>query len=610
MTNDAMGSLLHRLREASARGVLVDLRTGDPDADDVTGSDRWDADRTVPAETLRAVLLGGVERVPGEVAAVRLAGARIRGVLDLSHADVEIPLFLTACSFTHTPDLTWSRLRTVELDGCAVPGLAARFARVEGSVTLTSSVITKMADLSGARVGGQLDLSGSRLSPSDDVAFDGSGLLVEADLIGRQGFLSTGEVRLQGARVAGSVYLEGATFAGEVRLRNANVSGDLVLSDASMDNAADTVLDAEHLNVGGSMLCSRVTTHGEIKLYSAHVTGQLVFIGAHLDNPGGSALISEDGLTTGGSVLFSDAVVRGAILMYRATVGGMLSFMNARLDHPGATALALDGLKVESLLHCGGTFTAEGGIRLGGARIGAAFTLDGALLSNPDGHALTCSDATMAVLRLRTRKPIVGTVDVRHAHVANLDDDLSSWPEHLRLDGFTYDALVAPATVEERLAWIGRDTNGHRLRQPYEHLSAIYRRLGDDAAARQVLLIKHRRGRVELPWYGRAWGHLQDVTVGYGFRPLRAAAWLVGLLVAGTAFYALNPPHPLEAGKAPAFNPPFYTLDLLLPVIDFGQERAFNPTGPWQWLAYAFVLSGWILATTIVAAVTRSLSRQ
>jgi hypothetical protein len=147
---------------------------------------------------------------------------------------------------------------------------------------------------------------------------------------------------------------------------------------------------------------------------------------------------------------------------------------------------------------------------------------------------------------------------------------------------------------------------------PYtnEQLAAAYRRIGDDAAARMVQLAKQRRHRATLPWYAKVWGHLQDATVGYGFRPLRAAAWLVALLAVGTLAYALERPPALKPGEAPGFNPLFYTFDLLLPIIDFGQEKAFKPRGWYQWLSYVLILSGWILATTIVAGITRTVSRQ
>ncbi|GAB3984520.1 hypothetical protein GCM10029978_094420 [Actinoallomurus acanthiterrae] len=87
-------------------------------------------------------------------------------------------------------------------------------------------------------------------------------------------------------------------------------------------------------------------------------------------------------------------------------------------------------------------------------------------------------------------------------------------------------------------------------------------------------------------------------------------AWLLALLVLGSVVYGVHPPQPVEPGKAPDFNAAVYTLDLLLPVIDFGQEKAFNPHGVYQWFAYLLVAGGWILATTVVAGITRSLSRQ
>jgi hypothetical protein len=53
-----------------------------------------------------------------------------------------------------------------------------------------------------------------------------------------------------------------------------------------------------------------------------------------------------------------------------------------------------------------------------------------------------------------------------------------------------------------------------------------------------------------------------------------------------------------------------YTLDLLLPIIDFHQESAFNPSGWYQWLSYGLIAAGWILATTIAAGLTRAVNRQ
>ena len=65
----------------------------------------------------------------------------------------------------------------------------------------------------------------------------------------------------------------------------------------------------------------------------------------------------------------------------------------------------------------------------------------------------------------------------------------------------------------------------------------------------------------------------------YGYRPGRAALWLAGLITAGTIAFGLHHPTPAKSSGNPEFNPFFYTLDLLLPVVNYGQHSAFNPTG-------------------------------
>ena len=111
------------------------------------------------------------------------------------------------------------------------------------------------------------------------------------------------------------------------------------------------------------------------------------------------------------------------------------------------------------------------------------------------------------------------------------------------------------------------------------------------------------------PWWTWPWNWLQDVTVGYGYRPQRAALWLLALLVAGTAVFTVWQPAPVNPGQPPQLYPVVYTLDLLLPIIDFGQESAYRPTGAGQWVAFLVIAAGWTLATTVAANFTRVLSR-
>jgi hypothetical protein len=124
-----------------------------------------------------------------------------------------------------------------------------------------------------------------------------------------------------------------------------------------------------------------------------------------------------------------------------------------------------------------------------------------------------------------------------------------------------------------------------------------------------VLLAKqrHRHNSLALPF--RLWGLLQDLTIGYGYRPGRAALWLTALIAVGTISFGLHHPPPAQNGTHVEFNPFFYTLDLLLPVISYGQRSLFAPTGVYQWLSYTLITAGWILATTIVTGISRALNR-
>ncbi|MEU9058926.1 hypothetical protein AB0D13_08570 [Streptomyces sp. NPDC048430] len=72
------------------------------------------------------------------------------------------------------------------------------------------------------------------------------------------------------------------------------------------------------------------------------------------------------------------------------------------------------------------------------------------------------------------------------------------------------------------------------------------------------------------------------------------------------AAYSVSPPTPLKPAETPRFNPVACTTDLLLPLVDLGQERDFNPEGGAQWLSYLLVAAGRVHATTVAAGIARA----
>ncbi len=204
-----------------------------------------------------------------------------------------------------------------------------------------------------------------------------------------------------------------------------------------------------------------------------------------------------------------------------------------------------------------------------------------------------------------------GVLDLTSAQTSSYHDDQGSWPQELLLDGFVYDAIEG-ASVKERLQWLRRNKSGYSP-QIYDQLAAVYRAAGQDEDARRILIAKQRRRSAEGNLAGRMWGWLLDATVGYGYRTWLAALWLIGFLILGTwlfgSVYRGELPPANKPDVQPPFQPFFYTLDLLLPVVSLHVRDAWIAHDAAQVWSVIFIIMGWILATAVVASLTGLLKR-
>ncbi|TYB43905.1 oxidoreductase [Actinomadura chibensis] len=401
---------------------------------------------------------------------------------------------------------------------------------------------------------------------------------------------------------------------GEIRLPGARIGGRLDLGHAHLTNPGGTALTADRLTVDDGVLGEGLTTDGQVRLPGARVGGVLVLAGAHLTNPGGQAL-NADGLVADGDVHATDGfTAEGEVRLVGARVGGLLSFEAATLINPGRWALYAFRLSAGGGLHCRGGFRAEGELLLAGARIDGYFDLSDSILTKPGRQALDFEGATALALVLLPRHRPEGGVDLTNAHVGILEDDPTTWPASVHLRGFTYDSLGLrsdKADVRTRLDWLARDPDGYAA-QLYDQLAAAYRRAGEEQAARDVAVAAQRRRRVTLNPAGKAVNWLLFLTVGYGYRTWLAAVWLLGLLVLGTWIFNDAHPHdltPVDANTS-GFNALGYTLDVLLPIVDLGQQRAWRAHGAAMYWSWAFITAGWVLTTAVVAGLTGLLKRQ
>ncbi|MEU6788098.1 hypothetical protein ABZ912_53665 [Nonomuraea angiospora] len=421
-------------------------------------------------------------------------------------------------------------------------------------------------------------------------------------------------VRLRGARITGRLAIVGGTIPYELSLIGCHLDEPIRFTDSSTRTVRLTDCHLPGLSGGGMRVA------GHLSLSGSNITGTVGLSRAQFESGlwlGGTKVTADD---DEGRALYANAVVvdsgtylrnadfTGAIGLVGARLNGGLFLDGANLRNPGKQAIIADNMVVEDIMRCTDGFLALGCVRLRGARINGTLSLDGIIRSPDTRYALHASHMELRELYLKPAKPIEGVVTLAHTTVGTLHDSPDTWPEKLRLNGLTYDRLRGSG-VTRRIDWVTRDPEGFRP-QPYEQLAAWFLSDGNDALARRTQLAKLRARRQTQGLGSRAWGRLLDVAVGYGYRPWLAGMWFALLLAIGTVVFASNPPRALKPSESPDFNAFAYTFDLLLPIPAFGQRELFDPGGWTQWLAYGLIVSGWILATALIAGATRILRPQ
>jgi hypothetical protein len=442
-----------------------------------------------------------------------------------------------------------------------------------------------------ARITGRIDLQDAEVKHA--VRLERCHVIGGADLTDA----SARTIMLAGCQL-GPVSLLGATITGRLSFRASHLAG-----------ADGPALVADGLNVTGEMACDGgFRADGEIRLPGARIGGRLTFRGSRLVGPGGPALIGNGLMVTGDMVCDEGFRADGEIRLPGARIGGRLSFTGAALDGGSGGALTADALTVGGAMFCDKGFCADGQIDLQNASIHDDLSFTEARLVSTNGRVLVGIGLTVdGTMYCDGGFRADGEIILRNAHIGVLaDDGKDSWPPGQELDGLTYGDMRPYLPARERLDWLRRSAEYQG--QPFEELAAYYRRLGHDEQARRVLLAQQRertrRRRPQRRW----WGWLQDVLVGYGYAPGRSLALLAAALAAGWAFFGTYHPPPVNPVAHPSFNAAIYTVNLLVPAPGFGDAGDWNPQGTGLAIAAGLRVLGWLLAITVIAAITRAVS--
>ncbi|MBS3018675.1 hypothetical protein DJFAAGMI_01407 [Comamonas sp. PE63] len=658
-----------KLLRACRMGKLAVLGDGVPQ----TPTD----ENSVRAGFVRFLLLGGDELAPVHDSGVQLQGAYVEGRLNLNGCSIPVGFDLLCCNFNEEISALDARLNgAFILAGSYIGnGIVADRMHSTGSLVLSDVTAKAAVSLSGAKIGGEVLCENGQFEVTQGGAFFAEGAKIENSVNLRNGFKATGEVRFLGASVGGNFdcsdgcfigktgvalaadgisingdlfFCDGFKAKGAVRLLGAQIGGDLVCSDGEFDNKENNALSADKINVKGNVLLgANFKAKGKVRFLGAIIKGDFACVGGNLDVYEGTALLA-----------------------YRINVFGNF-FLR-------------DG------------FMANGKVDLRGTQVNGDFVCSNAFISLENGIALSLNSAVVkGIFFLRNfENPI--RLDMSHANVGVLDDDLNVWRDSSELDGFRYGAIGGQASTngQDRIAWLLKqperhiDTSEFRP-QPWRQLQRVLREMGHTEDAKQVGIAfeDHLRtiGRMGL-WPNdpcdlvrgfkgmvtRTAHYIFGKLAGYGYRPVNLVMWMlaVWLLCGGiywalarSPFNAMAPSDPLVfqdarysecrptqdkqsdsvethkifaerttgnwpfcsemPGEYSTFSPFAYSLDLLLPVVDLGQEKFWGSYIPspdettaeesvlhWRWgylvrfVAWFETLFGWVSSLLLVAIIS------
>jgi sRNA-binding regulator protein Hfq len=583
--------------------------------------------------------------------------------------------------------------------------LSADDANIGGSVFLVNGFKAEgEVRLLGATVGGNLSCRVAQLSNPNGQALVATAIKIGGNVFLGADFKAEGEVKLLGATIGGivdcdgaqlsnpagnslnaygmkvgdSIFLRNVTAEGEVVLRGTTIGGNLDCDGAQFSNPAGRSLSADTMTVKNSIfLRNGFKAEGEVRLVGTTIGINLECESIQLSNPNGKSL-NAYGIKVGLYIFLRKGFKsEGEVALLGSSIGGDLECQDAQLLNAKGCPLNARTMKVGGSIFLGKGFKAEGETVLASTTIGVNLVCEGAHLLGDKGVALNAN--TMKVggsVFLRNGFKAEGIVtlvnadlghlsmygfiepektilDLRLAKTASLWDDKESWPSagNLFLDGFNYERLFqrSPMDAKSRIAWLHRQPRRSFLAQPYEQLVAVFRQMGHEREARQVMIEKNRDRAKFTPFLGEGWWwyNLFGRIIGYGYAPLRAFAASILMILVGTFVFHLGFSHclfaptresayvkapnrqlvldkcgqPQVSEDYPVFNAFIYSVESFIPLIKFDQSTNWMPNANrgteistccvhvlWgcflRYYLYFHVAAGWLLTSLWVGAVT------
>lgn len=203
------------LRSAPQREIKWASPREDPDdpINDPGHGESWGPERTVRATVLIWLCSDPVASRLVHPSGPGIIAARISGPLDLSYQNVPFPLTLVRCLIKDGVDISYARMRGLDLRACVTGQIVGTMAVLTGDLSLTFGKYGQVL-LYRASIDGNLDFSAARVESTDPPAISAVESIIGGDAVFHQGFSTNGTVDFRFARVSQTLSFNHARFLG------------------------------------------------------------------------------------------------------------------------------------------------------------------------------------------------------------------------------------------------------------------------------------------------------------------------------------------------------------------------------------------------------------
>jgi hypothetical protein len=595
---------------------------------------RWvnpdDPDLRVRAVFLRFLALGGDDTAPVHESRLELHGAYIGEDLNLSGCTIPQPLIFSRSLFAGRVFFKGAMTKALDFSASRARFVDGENAHVQGGVFLRDTFRANGVSFPNATVNGRFSGENGVFLSGGAFAIDCSGAQITGDVLLSERFFGEGGVFFKGAKLAGGLNCAAGVFlnrsedgkACALSCDNASIAGDVSLKDGfhsegsisffgahiggvlncmhgmfanKTGDGAGRALDVTNSEIkGGAYLSDGFSAFGQVRLYGAKLYGTCAFTGGLFDNA--VAATPDDGAkktrVAAAALHLQAAKIDGALWLgptaqegrQRADIRGSLRLdgchANDIVDHPSSwprkRVLGPDGKKLSAFLYLDG-FTYNRMMGRGDYRTGVRKRW---LERQPPDHLGVNYRPQPFQQLIKTYREMGNDGRVR---------DIAKFKGRTRYRSFFARLWHG---WRDRPKFSKRFGGGARYASPLDFIiwpiTLSWRFVTRAAASVPLALAWAFVGFGTAYWYG--WGRIlafllvmwgagvafyDDVASQGGFAPSNPAIYLNEKLQAKCGRNWTE----CTGGPAelPAFNPFLYSLDIMLPVLDLGQKRDWQP---------------------------------